>query len=132
MNREPPRKPCIHAGLREMTRERRDKKDASNAEKIDAALFLRPEPLRRRHAGRIYFHARSRKTASNRRFQGKKETLGGARMSRGPGVLTERYTVRKSARKHARRGFFAADRRGGIISGDMIAVLWLLAGVGIR
>lgn len=33
------------------------------------------------HAGRVYFHARSRKTASNRRFQGKKEPLGASRKS---------------------------------------------------
>ncbi len=40
-----------------MPRERLDKKDASDAEKIDAALFLRPKPLRRQIDGRDLFHA---------------------------------------------------------------------------
>lgn len=39
-----------------MPRERLDKKDASDAEKIDAALFLRPKPLRRQNDGRDLFH----------------------------------------------------------------------------
>lgn len=34
-------------------------------------------------------------------------------MSRGPGVLTERYNVRKSTRSRAWRGLFTADQRVG-------------------
>lgn len=72
----------------------------------------------------------------NRRFQGAKEPLGASRKSQqqtiedvltalydsiadrgpdveGPGVLTERYNVRKSTRSRAWRGLFTADRRVG-------------------
>lgn len=88
------------------------------------------------HAGRVYFHARSRKTASNRRFQGKKEPLGASRKSqqqtiedglaalycsiadRGPDV--ERARRANGALKRAKigpiacaDGLLAADRRGG-------------------
>ena len=64
-----------------MTREYFDKKDASDAEKIGDALFLRPRLLRRQFNGQSRLSRNTRKTASNRRFQGAKEPLGASRKS---------------------------------------------------
>ena len=64
-----------------MTREYFDKKDASDAEKIGDALFLRPTLLRRQFNGQSRLSRNTRKTASNRRFQGAKEPLGASRKS---------------------------------------------------